>query len=74
MSPTTQFTLDINDIDYIESSLNLRLKELSIASLSESGDRIDELAIEMKNINNLLAKLYHQKSWYRPANTLYVGG
>jgi len=71
--PNTQFNLDVDDIDQIESALNHRLRDLSFESLGET-ENVDSVAVEMQKINDLLARLYHQKNWYRPTSTPYLGG
>jgi hypothetical protein len=71
--PNTQFNLDVDDIDQIESALNYRLRDLSFESLGETVN-VDSVAAEMQRINDLLARLHHQKNWYRPANSSYIGG
>jgi hypothetical protein len=60
MKPNTEFKLTVRDIELIESALfNAQTKA------DQKGKR---------EIQQLLAKLYHQKNWYRPKNTTYVGG
>ena len=60
MKPNTQFELSVEDIDLIERALHdYQIK------LDSNSDK--------KEVVNLLAKLYHQKNWYRPKHN-YVGG
>lgn len=59
MKPNTQFELDVMDIELIENALmNLQVK------LKDD---------DKKNVVNLLAKIHHQKNWYRP-KVGYVSG
>lgn len=59
MKPNTQFELDVMDIELIENALmNLQVK------LKDD---------DKKNVVNLLAKIHHQKHWYRP-KVGYVSG
>ena len=60
MKPNLKFDLDVRDIEIIEQALfDAQLK---------SDDK------GKKEIQNLRAKLHHQKTWYRPKNAIYVGG
>lgn len=60
MKPNTKFNLDTTDLEHIERALHM---------LQSSFDNDDH----KKEIVNLLAKLYHQKNWYRPKKH-YVSG
>jgi hypothetical protein len=57
--PNENFRLNVKDIELIEKALFL---------LQTTQDDVDK-----KTIVNLLAKLYHQKNWYRPKKD-YVSG
>jgi hypothetical protein len=59
MKPNTKFNLNVRDIELIESALFLLQ-----ADADQEGKR---------EIQNLRAKLHHQKVWYRPKKD-YVGG
>ena len=59
MKPNTKFNLNVKDIELIESALFLLQ-----ADADQEGKR---------EIQNLRAKLHHQKVWYRPKKD-YVGG
>ena len=60
MKPNTQFNLSVKDVEHVESAL-----QLYQASLESDADK--------KEIVKLLAKIYHQKVWYRPKEN-YVSG
>ena len=60
MKPNTEFTLDVKDIALIEKAL----QELQY-NLSNNDDK--------RRVVDLLAKIYHQKVWYRPKEN-YVSG
>jgi len=59
MKPNTNFVLSVRDIELIEQSLFLLQ-----TNADEAGKR---------EIQNLRAKLHHQKVWYRPGKN-YVSG
>jgi len=60
MKPNTNFELSVEDIALIENSLfHFQIKHCS--------DK------DKKNVQKLLAKIYHQKNFYRPKHN-YVGG
>jgi hypothetical protein len=59
MKPNTNFVLSVRDIELIEQSLFLLQ-----TNADEAGKR---------EIQNLRAKLHHQKVWYRPGKD-YVSG
>jgi hypothetical protein len=60
MKPNTKFSLDVKDIALIEKAL----QELQ-SNLSNNDDK--------RRVVDLLAKIYHQKVWYRPKEN-YVSG
>jgi hypothetical protein len=60
MKPNTSFDLSIGDIDYIETALIKMQTEMT-------NDK------DKKDIVELLAKIHHQKIWYRPKKQ-YVSG
>lgn len=60
MKPNLKFELDVHDIEIIEQALF----DAQLKSDNEG----------KKEIQNLRAKLHHQKTWYRPKNAIYVGG
>jgi len=60
VKPNTQFNLSVKDVEHIERALHLYQ-----TSLESDADK--------KEIVDLLAKLYHQKNWYRPKEN-YVSG
>jgi len=60
MKPNTSFNLSVEDVDYIETAL-MKMQ----LDMTDSKDK--------KDIVELLAKIYHQKVWYRPKKN-YVSG
>jgi predicted RNA-binding protein associated with RNAse of E/G family len=60
--PNKQFELDVEDIDVIETALRSQLFSVTTSMQQK------------KDINEVLGKLHHQKIWYRPSNSAYVGG
>ena len=59
MKPNTKFNLDVKDLELIESALFL---------LQSNADNEGK-----REIQELRAKLHHQKVWYRPKED-YVSG
>lgn len=82
----TQFELNIDDMDHIESALQARKKDLSLkrlALLSADGDAkaeaeaLAQIDADLAELHDLLGRLHNQKVWYRPEtvkNTPYIGG
>lgn len=60
MKPNENFDLSVSDIQTIENALIIYQSTLKNNNAK-------------KEIVKLLAKLYHQKNWYRPKEN-YVGG
>ena len=60
MKPNGNFNLTVKDVEHIERALHLLQ-----TSFDNDADK--------KEIVNLLARLYHQKNWYRPKKD-YVSG
>ena len=58
--PNEKFKLNVRDVEQIETALRFRMFAADPK--------------EKQAINELLAKMYHQKNWYRPKNKTYVGG
>jgi K+/H+ antiporter YhaU regulatory subunit KhtT len=83
MKPNEEFKLSVRDIEIIEDSLHKKIRALTEQRLTliqstnkpeweiDSVKQIDE---EVKEVNQLLGRLYHQKNFYRPKNEIYVGG
>lgn len=74
------FDLSISDIDLIEEALRARGRELSNMrlALSESNpahlESIKVINSDIREGEALLGKLHEQKIFYRPKQTVYVGG
>lgn len=62
MKPNTEFELDVNDINLIEEALSLLQHH-----------RMGTVGFEFQEIENLKAKIFHQKNWYRPKG-VYISG
>ena len=58
MKPNDSFKLTVDDIDLVETSLRQYMT-----------DNTEEATL----IIDLLARIHHQKNWYRP-KTKYIGG
>ena len=69
------FELTLKDIDLIESALQVVKRDLSLgregarALLPQGGD-----GDPMRDIDDLLGRLYNQKIFFRPEDSSYVGG
>ncbi len=63
MKPNTQFELNVNDINLIEEGLTLLQHH-----------RMGAVGFEVQEIEDLKARIFHQKNWYRPKNEIYIGG
>lgn len=78
---TTQFDLDIDDLERIETALRERSSELSMERIAlqdnEDADKISDLETELVETNDLLGRLHNQKVFYRPKEVkqgAYVSG
>lgn len=56
--PNTQFELDVDDLDLIETALRKAKREADI---------------DAREVSELLGRLHNQKEFFRPKGT-YVGG
>jgi hypothetical protein len=82
----THFELNVRDIELIETALQNRKKELSMARLalladtapsSETSSTLAGLDDTLADIHRLLGRLHNQKVFFRPRNpssTPYVSG
>ncbi len=71
------FLLTINDVDMIEEALRARGRELGRTRAAQ--DPTDQQALQaidadLKAGEDLLGRLHNQKIFYRPKDTVYVGG
>lgn len=60
--PNMKFELDVNDIDLIDEALILLQHH-----------RMGSVGFEIQSIEDLRAKIFHQKEWYRPKG-LHISG
>lgn len=79
MKYNTKFTLGIEDLNHIEDSLSLKIAKLSLQRLEYSkadqdADSIQLFDNQIRELQDLLAKLHSQKRWYRPKNKIYISG
>jgi hypothetical protein len=68
-----RFALDISDIDRIERAIR---SEISIHA-RQAHEQTDDAArshVEIRRLNELLAKIYHQKVFYSQVNATGVPG
>lgn len=64
MKPNTNFDLTVRDIEVIESALRAKAGRRGLA-IAE-GDTSEQLKEEMREIQELLGRIHHQKVWYTP--------
>jgi len=62
VSPNTKFELDVSDIELIEEALGLLQHH-----------RAGTVGFQVQSIEDLRAKIWHQKRWYRPKG-VYISG
>ena len=72
MKPNLKFDLTVSDIKIIEEALRAKAGRRGMRILQ--GETDDQLHTEMREIQDLLGRLHHQKNWYRPKSETYVGG
>ena len=73
MKPNKKFEFDIKDIDTIEMALRNKAAELS-RRLNARGCNGENLRTELNEMSELLARIHHQKNWYRPNKAIYISG
>ena len=73
MKLNKNFEFDMRDIDTIEMALRKKVSELSQKLMDGKGDR-EDLRAEIREMSELLARIHHQKNWYRPQDEIYVSG
>ena len=83
MKPNTEFKLSVRDIEIIEHALQQQMRKLNVRRETSIQSTINpvwelesvrEIDAELKEIHQLLGRLYNQKNFYRPKNKIYVGG
>jgi hypothetical protein len=73
MKLNKNFEFDMKDIDAIEVALRKKVAELSQKLMDDEGEA-EALRVEIKEMSGLLARIHHQKNWYRPREEVYVSG
>lgn len=73
MRPNTNFEFDLRDIEIIESALRRKVSQKMNRNLDDS-HASEKLCKEARETAELLARIHHQKNWYRPKNKSYVSG
>ena len=71
VKPNTSFKLSVRDIEVIEQALRAKAGRRGLA-IAE-GETSPQLREEMKEIQELLGRIYHQKNWYRPKGKFVSG-
>ena len=73
MKLNKNFEFDMRDIDTIEMALRKKVAELSQKLMDGKGD-LEDLRAEIREMSKLLARIHHQKNWFRPPDGIYVSG
>ena len=73
MKLNKNFEFDMRDIDAIEMALRKKVAELSHQLMDGKGES-EDLRAEIREMSELLARIHHQKNWYRPRDEIYVSG
>ena len=82
-APNTQFELTVRDVELIELALYKQMRKLNVRRETAIQSTIKpvwelesvrEIDAELKEIHQLLGRLHNQKNFYRPKDTIYVGG
>ena len=68
------FKLSVNDMDLIETALRRTQHALSQEQLVQSDEGKGYHVETIRQIRELLGRLHNQKSFYRPKDSVYVGG
>ena len=83
VKPNTKFELTVDDISLIEKALQNEISKLVLGrdtlidSTIKQPDEItsvQESNAKIREVQDLLARIYHQKNWYRPKDKIYVSG
>ena len=81
--PNTKFELTVRDVEIIELALQQQMRKLNVRRETSIQSTIKpewelesvrEIDAELKEIHQLLGRLHNQKNFYRPKDTIYVGG
>lgn len=83
MKPNTQFELNVRDVEIIENALRKQMRKLNVSreTVVQSTikpeweiDSVKEIDAELKEIHQLLGRIYNQKNFYRPKTEFYISG
>lgn len=72
VKPNTKFDLTIRDIEVIEQALRAKAGRRGLA-IAE-GETSPQLKAEMRELQELLGRIYHQKNWYKANDGTFQGG
>lgn len=73
MKPNLNFEFDTRDIEIIENALRRKVSQ-KMNQIIDDRKTAEKLRKEAKETAQLLARIHHQKNWYRPKDKLYVSG
>ncbi len=68
------FKLSVNDMDLIETALRRTQHALSQEQLVQSDEGKGDHVETIRQIRELLGRLHNQKIFYRPKDSVYIGG
>ena len=68
------FQLSVDDMDLIETALRRTQHALSQEQLVQSDEGKGDHVETIRQIRELLGRLHNQKIFYRPKDSVYIGG
>jgi hypothetical protein len=68
------FKLSVDDMDLIETALRRTQHALSQEQLVQSDEGKGDHVETIRQIRELLGRLHNQKIFYRPKDSVYIGG
>ena len=72
VKPNTKFELTIRDVEVIEQALRAKAGRRGLA-IAE-GETSPQLRAEMRELQELLGRIHHQKVWYTSKDKFQGGG
>ena len=73
MKPNLNFEFHPRDIEIIETALRRKVSQ-KLNQIIDDRKTAEKFRKEAKETADLLARIHHQKNWYRPKNKLYISG
>ena len=75
MKYARSFTVNPQEMEVIETALH-RTLSICVDELHTlpQGTKAETLRIKIREVNELLGSLQHQKNWFRPKSSVYISG